>query len=210
MDTHLLVDPPDVRCTNGHYVATKSCGLVEEEPVPRRNGTWLYPATTFKLPAIKEALPFKDHAPLFFGQIRMVTLGAAPRVATPTGPCCYACGAEAYPDAPFGLEPFTGPALGPYSSAPRTGHFHVCTSCLADHDALRTLLRVLYERHGTGCCLHVVVDDHNVDDSSVDFCLGWAKEHGHSFCELLAQRLRALPEHERRFVLNVPSDPLDE
>lgn len=67
------------------------------------------------------------------------------------------------------------------------------------------LLNAIYARHCAGCCLHIVVDDYNVEDSSVQFCLEHAIEKGHEECIIAAlqllqmtrtQRLRAAHRHE--------------
>lgn len=34
----------------------------------------------------------------------------------------------------------------------------------------------VYERNCAGCCLHVLLDDHNVGDDTAAFCLQWAKD----------------------------------
>ena len=40
-------------------------------------------------------------------------------------------------------------------------------------------VREMYVRSIVGCCLHVVLDDGNIEDSSVEFCIGFAQESGH-------------------------------
>jgi hypothetical protein len=37
------------------------------------------------------------------------------------------------------------------------------------------LVRALYERHAAGCCLHIVLDDLNVSDDDVRFCIEFAR-----------------------------------
>lgn len=51
------------------------------------------------------------------------------------------------------------------------------------------LVHALYERHSAGCCLHIVLDDGNLEDSSVEFCEGFAREQGHAECQRLARLL---------------------
>jgi hypothetical protein len=60
------------------------------------------------------------------------------------------------------------------------------------------LVRALYERHEAGCCLHIVLDDYNVDDGAVDFCIGYARTAGHDECLRLAETLRRMSFTQRR------------
>lgn len=64
------------------------------------------------------------------------------------------------------------------------------------------LVRALYLRPGgsVGCCLHIVLDDRNLDNSSVDFCVQQAREHSHADCESLALMLRQMTITQRRRV----------
>ena len=50
----------------------------------------------------------------------------------------------------------------------------------------RELHRSIYGRHPCGCCWHIVLDDGNVDASSIAFCVAMAKEEGHPDCLELA------------------------
>lgn len=76
---------------------------------------------------------------------------------------------------------------------------------------LALAIDVLYAESGkgTGCCLHVTVDDYNIDDRAVDFCVKTAEvgvaEHGetHAGCLALAVRLRALTKRERAILLDL-------
>ena len=88
-----------------------------------------------------------------------------------------------------------------------------------DEDALKDLLRVLasnmvdplrsitkmiqqlYNRHSAGCCLHVVLDDENLEDLHVDSCIEFAVKNHHSECELLARAIRQLNEEQRAQLL---------
>jgi len=62
---------------------------------------------------------------------------------------------------------------------------------------LKPLVRALYERSCVGCCLHIVLDDGNVTDGDVDFCVEVAKERGHRDCLELAQLLRHMTRTQR-------------
>lgn len=61
------------------------------------------------------------------------------------------------------------------------------------------LVRALYARWGggAGCCLHVVLDDGNVEDSFVDHCIESARELGHGDCLLLGYLLRDMSKTQR-------------
>lgn len=63
---------------------------------------------------------------------------------------------------------------------------------------------VPYERNGVGCCLHIALDDHNLSDGDLDFCVTWAQEKGHPFCEGLAKAIRAMSLVERYRLCNLP------
>lgn len=43
-------------------------------------------------------------------------------------------------------------------------------------------MQAVYDRHATGCCLHIVLDDGNIKNSHVEFCIKNALEQGHSDC----------------------------
>jgi len=47
----------------------------------------------------------------------------------------------------------------------------------------------LYERSAVGRCLHIVLDDGNIDEGDVLCCLNNAYESGHPDCYILANRL---------------------
>lgn len=59
-------------------------------------------------------------------------------------------------------------------------------------------VEALYRRSAVGCCLHVVLDDGNVDDSHVQFCIEQAVESGHLECEALARKLWTMTKTQRR------------
>ena len=48
-------------------------------------------------------------------------------------------------------------------------------------------VRDLYQRNAVGCCLHIVLDDGNIKDKDVEFCINQAVElKGNYLLELLA------------------------
>jgi hypothetical protein len=61
------------------------------------------------------------------------------------------------------------------------------------------LVLALYRREGgcAGCCLHIVLDDTNVKDSDVAFCLRQAQERGHEDCIALALKLVEMSKTQR-------------
>lgn len=60
-------------------------------------------------------------------------------------------------------------------------------------------VRALYASPGggAGCCLHIVLDDTNVDDDCVDYCIYYATENGHEQCLALARVLRRMSKTQR-------------
>jgi hypothetical protein len=69
----------------------------------------------------------------------------------------------------------------------------------------RALLDSIYDRSVVGCCLHVVVDDGNIEDHNIWFVLRVAVEAGHADCIHLAWWLNSLSRDERdRFVNGRP------
>ena len=59
------------------------------------------------------------------------------------------------------------------------------------------LARAIYARSCVGCCLHIVLDDDNVADSHVQFCVEWAVKQGHADCEQLARQLLTMSKTQR-------------
>jgi len=60
------------------------------------------------------------------------------------------------------------------------------------------LVRELYSRHGAGCCLHIVLDDGNVMDDDVRFCIEWADKEGCKPCAELGQLLLRMSRTQRK------------
>lgn len=58
-------------------------------------------------------------------------------------------------------------------------------------------VKSIYARHSAGCCLHIVLDDINTDDSSVALCWTTALEENHEDCRRAASYLADLAPHER-------------
>jgi len=64
-------------------------------------------------------------------------------------------------------------------------------------------IKALYGRNAVGCCLHITLDDGNIRDTDVDFCIMQAIDNDHKECENLARALRALNMHKRAYVLGM-------
>lgn len=105
-------------------------------------------------------------------------------------PSCAACGLPTWPDCGYTLAPYFGPAR--YHEPDE--EILLCVECASSPAAV---VREHVDRQPTGCCLHIVTDDHNLGDDSVAFVRKWAVDHGHSFCVLVADRIGALPFAER-------------
>lgn len=61
------------------------------------------------------------------------------------------------------------------------------------------LARALYSTYegGAGCCLHIALDDGNLEDSSLEWCLKYARERGHEFCVDLAEKMLRMSGTQR-------------
>lgn len=65
--------------------------------------------------------------------------------------------------------------------------------------AIRAARRV-YETSRTGCCLHITLDDGNVEDHSLDFCHEEATKKNHKECLVAVATLRPLSINMRKLV----------
>lgn len=78
---------------------------------------------------------------------------------------------------------------------------NLCRECRASHKytvgELLPEVRALYKRSPVGCCLHIVLDDGNVKDRHVQFCIDYAVEKGHAECEALARKLLTMTPTQR-------------
>jgi hypothetical protein len=67
------------------------------------------------------------------------------------------------------------------------------------------LYKSIYDRNCVGCCLHIVLDDHNIGKGSIEFCLDWAKTEpnpnypnaNHEDCRAMAELLLRATVKER-------------
>ena len=65
--------------------------------------------------------------------------------------------------------------------------------------AAERLRQNIYDRPGggVGCCLHIVLDDGNVDDSHVEWCHIKAIDNGHHDCVMLATYVLRMSKTQR-------------
>lgn len=59
------------------------------------------------------------------------------------------------------------------------------------------LAQRVYDRSVVGCCAHIVLDDDNVADHHVKFCLDQAISEGHDDCRRLCEALMACSRTQR-------------
>lgn len=59
------------------------------------------------------------------------------------------------------------------------------------------LVKAIYQRSCVGCCLHIVLDDDNVRDDDVQFCINYAHDQHHADCEQLARMLLLMSRTQR-------------
>lgn len=63
-------------------------------------------------------------------------------------------------------------------------------------EALR-FSRWYYQYHGAGGWLHIVLDDDNMEDDQVEYCIGRAYQEGDIVCKMLAMLIRSMPVEDR-------------
>lgn len=61
-------------------------------------------------------------------------------------------------------------------------------------------IAAIYEDHCTGCCLHIAMDDGNLQDNHLEFCLRQGFEHGHANCVAAALMLLGMTQTQRHFL----------
>lgn len=65
-------------------------------------------------------------------------------------------------------------------------------------DQIAPLVRLLYADHAAGCCLHIALDDGNLKDRHIEFCLRCARVRGHALCEQIASAMLKMTPTQRR------------
>lgn len=59
------------------------------------------------------------------------------------------------------------------------------------------MVNKLYRSHFTGCCLHIVLDDYNIEDGYVEFCIDGAVKIDHENCAILGGILLRMSNTQR-------------
>lgn len=67
-------------------------------------------------------------------------------------------------------------------------------------DRVRPLVAAIYKRSVVGCCLHIAMDDGNVDDDDIEFCILQAQAAGHDDCERVGGLLLQMSRTQRKKV----------
>lgn len=68
---------------------------------------------------------------------------------------------------------------------------------LAASDVVPLARHIYANREGYGCCLHVVLDDNNLEDEFVAGSIELAQKRGHGDCETLARILLRMTRTQR-------------
>lgn len=68
-----------------------------------------------------------------------------------------------------------------------------------------------YSLPGNGCggACHIVLDDYNLDDDSINFCIQECLTRGDWFGEALMKRLLQIPTEKRKEFMNVDFQEID-
>ena len=80
-----------------------------------------------------------------------------------------------------------------------------CKYCNEEVKLVSTYVDCLYELDGCSCggSLHIVVDDDNVDDDSLEFCSKYIEEEGgidSEICKLILSHMKQMTIVQRRLV----------
>ena len=66
-----------------------------------------------------------------------------------------------------------------------------------EYDAALRLTNKIYKDNPLGCCLHIVLDDRNIEDKSVLSCIDTARVRNHKDCLALALMVLNLSKTQR-------------
>lgn len=107
-----------------------------------------------------------------------------------------------YTDFPV-LLPQAAKDVNVWTSAVRRDQIAELRAVVTEEYPLARLVKLLdaiddiYADAPTGCCMHVVLDDNNIEDDSVRFCLDWARKAGCERCARFATAYLDVPESIR-------------
>jgi hypothetical protein len=73
----------------------------------------------------------------------------------------------------------------------------VTSDTISKIDAAVEALKAVYKRHCAGCCLHILADDGNIEQSHASWCAGYAAATGHKDCIAAADLLENMTDPER-------------
>lgn len=65
----------------------------------------------------------------------------------------------------------------------------------------------IYARNCVGCCLHIALDDGNLQDIDLKFCLQQAQAEGHKDCQRVAETMLRMSGTQRRKLCGMNHDP---
>jgi hypothetical protein len=82
--------------------------------------------------------------------------------------------------------------------------------CRSDVGQLRAFFSAIENRNSGFCCGHIVVEDGNVDDSCVEFCIHRAKERRHLDCLATMLFIQAIKDEDTRSRVVNPDITMDD
>jgi hypothetical protein len=59
------------------------------------------------------------------------------------------------------------------------------------------LVKDIYKEHCAGCCCHIVLDDGNIGNGSVEFCSNYAKKNECTKCIRMCELLSKMKKTQR-------------
>jgi hypothetical protein len=68
----------------------------------------------------------------------------------------------------------------------------------AEATAAYERIRAFMRQHPAGCCLHIVLDDGNLENGFVDYCLEYATTNGHEECMAVAKIVQRMSKTQRK------------
>lgn len=65
---------------------------------------------------------------------------------------------------------------------------------------VQSLVAQIYERNSVGCCLHIALEDGNLKERHLQFCLQTAIDARHPDCQKVARKMLQMSASQRRRV----------